>query len=78
MKRGRITHTTLEFSSILKFIEERFDLDPLTERDRVANDLVHNFDFDQRPLPPLSLNTRTCPGAKTDIQLDPAFHSGAQ
>lgn len=78
VRQGRITHTTLEFSSVLKFIEERFDLDPLTERDQDANDLVDSFDFDQRGLPPLILNPRQCIGAKADITLDPKFHNGAQ
>ncbi len=78
VKRGHITHTTLEFSSVLKFIEERFDLDPLTERDEDANDLIDSFDFEHRPLDPLILSTRQCPGAKAEILLDPAFHNGAQ
>ena len=78
VKRGHITHTTLEFSSVLKFIEERFDLDPLTERDEDANDLIDSFDFEHRPLDPLILSTRPCPGAKTDVLLDPVFHNGAQ
>ena len=77
-KRGHITHTTLEFSSVLKFIEERFDLDPLTERDQDANDLIDSFDFDHRPRQPLLLSTRKCPGAKVEITLDPKFHNGAQ
>src|SRR5262249_43793127 len=77
-KPGYITHTTLEFSSVLKFIEERFDLDPLTERDQDANDLIDSFDLDGRGLPPLILNQRQCPGAKADITLDPKFHDGAQ
>jgi phospholipase C len=78
VKRGYITHTTLEFSSVLKFIEERFDLDPLTERDEDANDLIDSFDFGQRPLDPLILGTRQCKGAKAEILLDPVFHNGAQ
>jgi len=77
-KRGHISHTTLEFSSVLKFIEERFDLDPLTERDQDANDLIDSFDFDHRPGKPLLLQTRPCPGATADIKLDPKFHNGAQ
>ena len=77
-KRGYISHTTLEFSSVLKFIEERFDLDPLTERDQDANDLIDSFDFHHRPREPLLLQTRQCPGATADIQLDPQFHNGAQ
>jgi phospholipase C len=78
VKRAHITHNTLEFSSVLKFIEERFDLDPLTERDEDANDLIDSFDFDHRPLEPLILSTRQCSGAKADIKLDPKFHNGAQ
>jgi phospholipase C len=77
-KRGHITHTTLEFSSVLKFIEERFDLDPLTERDQDANDLIDSFDFDHRPRAPLLLQTRPCAGATANIKLDPQFHNGAQ
>jgi phospholipase C len=77
-RRGRITHTTLEFASVLKFIEERFDLDPLTKRDEEANDLSDSFDFDHHPRSPLILSTRQCPGAKADVKLDPRLHNGAQ
>jgi hypothetical protein len=58
---GFISHTQYEFSSVLKFIEDRFGLDPLTERDTAANDLTDSFDLDQDPLPPLILQTRACP-----------------
>jgi phospholipase C len=77
-RRGHIAHTTLEFSSVLKFIEQRFDLDPLTERDERANDLIDNFDFDDHPRSPLILATRRCPGAVTDVKLDAAFHAGVE
>ena len=77
-KRGHISHTTLEFSSVLKFIEERFDLDALTERDQDANDLIDSFNFDQRPRELLLLQTRQCPRATADIKLDPQFHNGAE
>src|SRR5215472_5670502 len=60
-RRGYIAHTPLEFSSVLKFIEERFDLSPLTDRDSEANDMLDSFDFDQRSLPPLILAQRQCP-----------------
>jgi len=33
----------------LKLIETRFGLDPLTERDRHAYDMLAAFDFDQAP-----------------------------
>jgi len=60
---GNISHTVYEFSSLLKFAEERFGLDPLTDRDAQANDLMDSFDFTQAPLPPLILDQRTCPAA---------------
>jgi hypothetical protein len=67
----------LEFSSVLKFVERRFRLEPLTARDARANDLTGAFDFDQAPLSPLILNTRGCGAAPTAVQLDPQYHGGA-
>ncbi len=60
-RAGYISSTQYEFSSVLKFIEERFGLAPLTERDAEANDTTDSFNFSQTPLPPLILQTRTCP-----------------
>ena len=60
---GAISHTVYEFSSLLKFAEQRFGLDPLTDRDAQANDMLDSFDFSQDPLPPLILDQRTCPPA---------------
>ena len=51
-KPGYIDHTQYQFESMLKFIEWRFSLQPLTERDLHANNLVNAFDFSQKPLPP--------------------------
>jgi phospholipase C len=60
-KPGYICRATMEFSSILKFVEKRFELDPLTRRDKIANDMLDCFDFSQSPLPPLVLPVRSCP-----------------
>jgi phospholipase C len=60
-KSGYISHTVYEFASILKFIEERFNLPYLTDRDANANDMLDSFDFNQTPLPPLTLSDRACP-----------------
>lgn len=60
-KRSYVSHTQYEFSSVLKFIEERFGLSPLTGRDAVANDTTDSFDFTQSPRSPLLLNQRSCP-----------------
>ncbi len=58
---GFIDHTEYEFSSVLKFIETRFGLPSLTARDADASDMTASFNFSQAPLPPLVLNTQTCP-----------------
>jgi phospholipase C len=60
-KTGYISNTQYEFSSVLKFIEERFGLAALTARDANANDTTDSFDFTQSARPPLILQTRTCP-----------------
>lgn len=60
-KKGYISNTQYEFSSILKFIEERFNLPPLGDRDTQANDISGSFNFAQNPSPPLILKTRNCP-----------------
>jgi hypothetical protein len=64
-KPGYISHAQYEFSSVLKFIETRFNLSPLTTRDTAANDLLDSFDFTQQPLPPLILQQRACPVVST-------------
>jgi phospholipase C len=59
-KQAHIAHTLYEFSSFLKFVELRFGLPPLTDRDSSANSMLDSFDFAQKPLPPLLLRRRTC------------------
>jgi phospholipase C len=58
---GYISHTQYEFSSVLKFIEERYNLTPLSERDANANDTTDSFNFNQTPNAPLILTPQTCP-----------------
>ena len=48
-KRGHIEHTTLDFTSMLKFIEENWDLQPLADRDANATSFAVALDFDQAP-----------------------------
>ena len=62
---GAIDSTVYEFSSVLRFIENRFDLKPMTKRDRQASPLEGAFDFAQEPrLEPLILKERDCDAAK--------------
>jgi phospholipase C len=60
-KPKHISHTLYEFSSLLKFVETRWGLLALTERDEAANDMLDSFDFDQTPRAPLALQQRVCP-----------------
>jgi phospholipase C len=48
-KRGFVDHTSYETVSILKFIETRWNLAPLGNRDAAANNLLNAFDFSQNP-----------------------------
>ena len=65
-KPGYIMKDVAEQASIPRFIEKIFGapalstLDPAAQ-DGQANDLMSAFDFTQTPLPPLMLQTRTCP-----------------
>jgi phospholipase C len=67
-RRGHVDHTTLDFTSILKFIERNWGLRPLTDRDRRARSLTRAFAFDRGPRAPEFLT-----GAGTaDAPADPA------
>ncbi len=46
-KKGHVDHTCYETVSILKFIEDRWGLRPLSSRDAAANNILKAFDFDQ-------------------------------
>jgi phospholipase C len=60
-KPGYIDHDTMEFASVLRFIETIFGLPPLTSRDANTNDMLDAFDFTSPPRQPLILDKRTCP-----------------
>jgi phospholipase C len=44
-RRGYVDHTLYDTTSILAFLERRWRLEPLTDRDAHANDLTNAFDF---------------------------------
>jgi len=48
-KTGYIDHTVLDFTSILKFIEQNWNIAPLADRDANANNLLSAFNFEQTP-----------------------------
>jgi len=57
---GHVSHTNYEFSSLLKFVETRYNLSPLSPRDSSASNMLDSFDFNQSPLPPLVLTKHSC------------------
>lgn len=48
-RRGFVDHTLYDMTSILKLIETRWKLKPLSTRDAQANDMTAAFDFNQSP-----------------------------
>jgi phospholipase C len=50
-KQGHVSHATHDFGSILKFIEEHFNLSSLGYADARADDLSDCFDLSQSPIP---------------------------
>ena len=48
-KRGHIESATLDYTSILRFIEDNWNLEPLAERDAAATSIIGAFDFDAPP-----------------------------
>ena len=60
-RKGYISHTRYEASTVLKFIEKTFGVPSLGLRDATANDSLDSFNFTQTPLPPLVLSTHSCP-----------------
>jgi len=67
-KSGYIDHTVLDFTSMLKFIEQNWNIAPLAERDTNANNFLSAFDFSQSARLPIFLpSTRlSAPPAKKD------------
>jgi phospholipase C len=61
-KKGYIDHTQFEFSSFLRFAEDKLGLPQLTGRDKAANNMLDAFDFSRAPRQPLILKQRQCKG----------------
>jgi phospholipase C len=65
-RKGFVDHTTTDYTSALKFIEQNWRLTPLAERDREAASIAGAFDFTQPPRRPVLLDlTRTPPVHQT-------------
>lgn len=63
-----VDHKTYDYSSILRYIEDRWHLGQLTYYDRHAASIGADLNVHQTPLPPLILHQRRCPaGAYANI-----------
>jgi len=51
--RGEIDHTVYDYTSILKFIEQTWHVEPLTARDAAANSIGAALDLSRAPADPL-------------------------
>jgi len=61
-KKNYVSHTVADTTAILKFIETRFNVPPLTKRDAAQMDMTEFFDFDN----PVWLTPPTPPAQNTD------------
>ena len=52
-RRGYIDSTLLDFTSVLKFIEENWDIKPIAARDTEAKSFMSAFDFSMSPREPV-------------------------
>jgi phospholipase C len=64
-----IDHTSLDFTSIIKFVEDNWGLSPLTKLDATAGSITGAFDFRQPPRRPAIIPLlRTAPPAKRTVR----------
>jgi phospholipase C len=68
-KRGVVNHTQLDFTSLLKFIEQNWRLRPLTARDRAANSIASGLDFTQPAREPAFTSPRRGPIAEAHVRI---------
>lgn len=64
-----VDHTTYNFDSVLRYIEDRFHLGHLGTLDASATSLADALDLNQRPLSPLILKPRACPKGNGGSQI---------
>jgi phospholipase C len=65
-KRGVVDHSILDFTSMLRFIEDNWSLEPLARRDARAHSIAAAFDFGAKPR---QAELLPAPGAKPPREL---------
>jgi phospholipase C len=67
-KANHVSHTVYDHTSLSAFLEAKYQIPPMTQRDAAANNMLDLFDFSQRsfatppelPLPPALEQTVAC------------------
>jgi phospholipase C len=64
-KKNFVSHTVADYTAILRFIETRFNVPSLTQRDAAQMDMTEFFDFQNTPWatppsPPTQSTTGAC------------------
>ena len=67
-KAGYVSHTVTDITSVLRFIQNRFDLPAMTARDANAWPMLDMFDFDNPPY--MTPPTGAPSGAATQAGID--------
>jgi phospholipase C len=73
-KRGEVVHTQLDFTSILRFIEDNWGLKPLAERDANANSFADGLDFTRPPRSPEFIPADRAPRVTTEAAKRPVIY----
>ena len=66
-RQGYVDSTTLDFTSMLRFIEDNWSLRPLTQRDRNANSIASGFDFAKPPREARFVSAHRGPGEEVRV-----------
>jgi phospholipase C len=72
-----IDHTQYEFASMIKLIEDNFNLPTLGTRDVNANNMMNSFNFTQTPLSPFVEPANYVEGASTSSTTTPSSTQGS-
>ena len=73
-KPGEVVHTQLDFTSILRFIEDNWNLEPLAERDANANSIADGFDFTRGPRRPEFIPAQRAPRVAPEAARRPVIY----
>ena len=74
--RERVSHVPFDHTSVLRMIEWRWDLPPLTVRDATANDLAEALDFKRRRFGPSNSACRRAPSERNVPSGEPGSEDG--